>query len=151
VRKSAIVLLTFSGVLSARLNDDALKMLHDPGGWEYVKMSNGETGFQTTHVCFDGTPHRDECSGNMLLRSDNTFLISVRIHGQVFNRRGKYDLKETQLAFYDEFGNLDGPYSVDLNTQTKALVLSMPQVRIELELEKEYKKAQSAKKKAHTP
>ena len=74
----------------------------------------------------------------------------MRIHGQVVSRHGTYELDGNQLALYDEFGTQDGPYSVDLNQQTKALVLSMPQVRIELELEKEYKKAQAAKKKART-
>jgi hypothetical protein len=54
------------------------------------------------------------------------------------DRHGTYRLDGNQLAFFDEFGTEDGPYTLDLNTQTKHLILSMPQIRIELELESQY-------------
>ena len=150
MRNLRYLLLTIAGLMFAggTLNHDALQLLQDPGGWEYIKMSIPESGFQTAHVCFDGTPHPNECSGNLTLRADKTFVQQVRIKGQTVARHGRYELNGNQLAFYDELQTKDGPYSVDLNPQTKALVLSMPQIRIELELEREYKKAQANKAKA---
>ena len=37
------------------LSRDQLKLLQDPGGWDYIKMT--DTGIQTEHTCFDGNPH----------------------------------------------------------------------------------------------
>jgi hypothetical protein len=122
------------------LTDKQLKMLQDPSGWEYVKISDADNGIQTQHTCFDGIPHPQECSGVMIFRPENTFVQRLHIHGQAIQRHGHYQLAGNQLAFFDELGTKDGPYSLKLSTQKKRLVLEMPQVRIELELEKRFRK-----------
>ena len=127
------------------LSQDELKLLQDPGGWEYTSLSDSDSGVQTTHTCFDGTPHPEQCSGKLVLAASNTFIQSVNIHGQTVQRNGTYQLDGNQLSFFDELGTKDGPYALELDTQAKTLVLKMPQVRIELKLEKEY---QSDQKKA---
>lgn len=141
-------LLTCAGVVLAfaantgahsSLSDDDIKLLEDPGGWEYISLSDSDNGVQTTHTCFDGTPHPEQCSGTLSLTANNTFVQSVRIHGQSVQRRGKFQLEGSVIAFFDELGTKDGPYTIELNSEAKSLVLRMPQVRIELLLEKEYR------------
>ncbi len=138
---SSLFLLAFALQVSARdtLNDDELKMLQDPGGWQYVTISDSDDGIQTQHTCFDGAPHPQACSGTLTLTAGKTFVQSVHIHGQTVQRHGTYQLDGKQLAFFDEFGTRDGPYTLDINTQTKHLVLKMPQLRMELELESQYR------------
>lgn len=141
LRRFALLLAALAcPVLVRALNDDELKLLQDPGGWEYIKMSDDQAGIQTTHTCFDGQPHPTECSGTLTLNPDNTLLQQVHIHGQTVARHGTYELDNDQIAFYDEFGTRDGPYHLTIDTQSKRLIIEMPQVRVELELEKEYKK-----------
>jgi hypothetical protein len=139
---SSISLLLASAVcLSARadLNSEQQKMLRDSGGWEYITMSDADGGIQTTHTCFDGRPHPDVCSGTLTLSDDNTFIANIYVHGQNVPRRGTYKLEGDQLAFFDEFGTRDGPYTIELDVEAKSLVMKMPQVRVVLELETEYK------------
>lgn len=139
----------FAGAsLAYGLSSDELKMLHDLSGWEYISLSmNEQNGFPTQHTCFDGRPHPDECSGTLVLKSDQTFTQSVRIQGKTVQRTGKYQLDGDQLTFFDELGTQDGPYKLALNTQAKSLVLQMPQSRIELLLESEYRKNRQEGKK----
>ena len=145
-RNSAVLFVALAFTLSARsLSPDELKLLQDPGGWEYITISDNHAGIQTKHTCFDGQPHPDECSGTLTLNADNTFVQQVHIHGQTVARHGKYELDGDQIAFYDEFGTRDGPYRLMLDLLTKRLTLEMPQVRAELELEKEYKKHRTQK------
>ena len=132
------------------LNQEELKLLQDPGGWEYVTVSQPDSGFQTQHVCFDGKPHPRECSGSLLLRPNNTFTMQLTIRGKKVDRHGTYDLNNDQIAFYDEFGTRDGPYTVQLSAELKRLTLSMPQVKLDLELESQYKD-DLQKKKAPAP
>ncbi len=122
--------------LSARntLNNNQLKMLHDPGGWEYITVSDADSGIQTKHTCFDGRPHPEECSGTLTLNTDKTFVQSVHIHGKTVQRHGSYELDGSELAFYDEFGTRDGPYTIDIDTHKKSMTMQMPQVQIELQL-----------------
>ena len=136
------VLFGCAASLSGRdtLNQDELKMLQDPGGWEYITISDQDAGIQTKHTCFDGQPHPQECSGTLTLNSDNTFVQQVHIHGQSVARHGTYQLDGSAIAFYDEFGTKDGPYNLTIDVQAKRLTLEMPQVRDEFKLEKEYKK-----------
>ncbi len=136
------VLLAFAFPLSARdtLNDDQIKLLQDPGGWEYIAVSDADNGIQTKHTCFDGRPHPEECSGTLTLDADKTFVQSVHIHGETVQRHGNYELDGSELALFDEFGNRDGPYTIEIDTDKKSMIMQMPQVRIELELEKEYRK-----------
>ena len=141
-RFSPLLMAAFAGVLLASdLSSDDLKMLQDSGGWEYITMSrNASNGFPTQHNCFDGRPHPGQCSGTLVLTSGKTFSQSVRIQGKTVRRTGTYQLNGDQLAFVDELGTQDGPYTLTLNTQAKSLVLQMSQARIELLLESEYRK-----------
>jgi hypothetical protein len=116
------------------LSSDQLKMLEDPAGWEYLKMTDG--GMRTDHDCFDGKLHPDSCSGRLTLSTDKTFVQEVRIQGQAVPRHGTYTLEDDQLALFDELGTRDGPYTIQVDTQTKSLVMDMPQVHIELVLHK---------------
>lgn len=141
------VLLLWAPIVSARrdLNADELKFLQDPGGWEYITISDQDAGIQTQHTCFDGQPHPSECSGTLTLNPDNTFVQQVHIHGQTDARHGTYKLDGAEIAFFDEFGTRDGPYRFTLDSQAKKLTLEMPQVKDELLLEKEYKKQRQRK------
>ena len=129
-------LLRAQDVLSA----DELKMLQDPSGWEYIKISDVDNGIQTQHTCFDGHPHPQQCSGTLTFSAGTTFVQKTRIHGQTVQRHGTYQLDGNQLTFFDELGTKDGPYAVSINTQTKRLVLEMQPLRIDLELESQYRK-----------
>ncbi len=132
--------------LALALSTDDLKLLQDPDGWEYVTVSDQDAGIQTQHVCFDGQPHPDQCSGKLTLHPDKTFVQQVTIHGQNVYRHGTYELDDQEISFFDEYGTRDGPYSLQLNSQKKSLVLSMPQLRIELELSSQYKQDLDQKK-----
>ncbi len=140
--------LTFAlGVAAGQdLTGNQLKMLQDPAGWEYIKISDVDGGIQTQHACFDGLPHPHQCSGVMIFAPDNTFVQRIYIHGQIIERHGTYQLDGNQLAFFDELGTKDGPYTLDLETRQKRLTLEMPQVQLELELEKQYRKDRQAHK-----
>ena len=131
----SIVLLAATATgLSARdeLSGDRLKMLQDPGGWEYIKIEDSDAGIQTEHTCFDGTPHPDVCSGTLTLSAENTFVQQVSVHHQTVSRHGTYTLDGDQLAFFDEFGTKDGPYTVSIDPQKTSLSLRMPQVHMDL-------------------
>jgi hypothetical protein len=121
------------------LNASQTKLLTDSGGWEYTKLSDN-TGVPTQHVCFDGSPHPNECSGTLTLVDDGTFIQQVVISGTAVDRHGTWKLDGDQLAFFDEFGTQDGPYTVEIDAVKKTMVLSMPQIRMELTLESEYRK-----------
>ena len=114
------------------LNQDQLKLLQDSGGWEYIEIDDSDAGVQTQHTCFDGTPHPDACSGTLTLSSGNTFVQEVNVHHQSVSRHGTYSLDGDQLAFFDEFGTRDGPYTVAVDPDKRSLSLRMPQVRMEL-------------------
>jgi hypothetical protein len=126
---AAVVLCGFSD-----LNRDQLKLLQDPAGWEYIKMTS--SGMQTEHTCFDGKPHPETCSGRLTLSTDNTFVQEVTIQGQRVPRHGTYTLEGDQLTFIDELEQSDGPYTIEVDTDKKSLAMYMPQVRIELISEK---------------
>jgi hypothetical protein len=130
----ALLLCVPAARLSAHddLNQDQLKLLQDPDGWEYIEIDDSDAGIQTQHTCFDGTPHPDVCSGTLTLSSGNTFVQEVNVHHQSVSRRGTYSLDGDQLAFFDEFGTRDGPYTVAIDPDKTSLSLRMPQVRMEL-------------------
>ncbi|HEY3458517.1 MAG TPA: hypothetical protein VGK64_28305 [Bryobacteraceae bacterium] len=120
--------------LSARdeLSGDRIKMLQDPGGWEYIKIEDSDAGIQTEHTCFDGMPHPDVCSGTLTLSAENTFVQQVSVHHQTVSRHGTYTLDGDQLAFFDEFGTKDGPYTISIDPEKTSLSLRMPQVHMDL-------------------
>ncbi len=126
---------------------DQIALLQDAGGWEYITISDSQDGFPTQHTCFDGTPHPDTCSGTLTLTSDNRFVQKTYVHHQGVSRGGTYQLDGNQLAFFDEFGTRDGPYTVDIDTLNKMMTIDMPQVNMKLELYKEYRKQLDAKQK----
>ena len=136
----AVVAAPFGLRAQGALADDQVKMFHDPGGWEYIKISDTDNGIQTQHTCFDGHPHPQQCSGTLTFSPSNTFVQKTHIHGQTYQRHGTYQLDGNQLTLFDELGTKDGPYTVDLNTQTKHLVMQMLPVRISLELQRQYRK-----------
>ena len=121
------------------LDQERVKLLTDGGGWEYTKLSDN-TGVPTEHVCFDGTPHPNDCSGSLTLVDDKTFVQRVVIAGSSVDRHGTWKLDDDQLAFFDEYGTQDGPYKLEMDLVNKTMVLSMPQIRMELTLESEYHK-----------
>ncbi|HMF76373.1 MAG TPA: lipocalin family protein [Bryobacteraceae bacterium] len=137
-----LLLFAFAAGVSAHsdLNEDQLEMLLDSDGWQYIVLSDADGGIQTNHTCFDGRPHPDVCSGTLTFSEDNTFVANIYIHGKNVPRNGTYKLDGDQLAFFDEFGTRDGPYTIELDVDAKSLIMKMPQVRVVLELEKEYKR-----------
>lgn len=147
----SLAVLSFAMCLSARdtLTGDELKLLQDPGGWEYISVSDSDNGIQTQHTCFDGHPHPGQCSGTLTFTAAQKFVQKMRIHGQTVRRHGSYQLDDDQLAFFDELGTRDGPYTLRLDAPNKRLVLEMPQVRIELELEKQYREDMRTHKPAN--
>ncbi|HEY7302614.1 MAG TPA: lipocalin family protein [Bryobacteraceae bacterium] len=126
--------------LAFALSQDELKLLQDPGGWQFITVRDPDSGIQTTHTCFDGRPHPDECSGTLKFRSDGTFTKNIYIHHQKVQRHGNYKVDGDQLAFHDEFGTQDGPYTVAVDASKKTMTLDMPQIHIGLELESAYRK-----------
>ncbi|MFL6351518.1 MAG: hypothetical protein ACJ74Z_06680 [Bryobacteraceae bacterium] len=123
----ALFLFVFTRNANADLNDDELKMLQDSGGWEYITVSDPDNGIQTKHTCFDGQPHPEECSGNLTLNPDNTFVQKVHIHGETVERHGRYELDGKEITLIDELGTRDGPYTLDVNVQAKQLILQITQ------------------------
>jgi hypothetical protein len=128
------------------LSSQQLKLLQDPGGWEYILISDTDAGIQTQHTCFDGQPHPDECSGSLTLTPQNTFVQQTFIHHQRVARHGTYQLDGTQLSFFDEFGTRDGPYALALDQRKNLLSLDNPPVHIELELHSQYVADRDAKR-----
>lgn len=145
---SLLLFCVFAVCLSAHadLDSDQRKMLLDADGWQYIVLSDADGGIQTTHTCFDGKPHPDVCSGTLTFSDQNTFVANIYVHGKNVPRNGTYKLDGDQLSFFDEFGNRDGPYTIELDVEAKSLVMKMPQVRIVLELEKEYKRGTQSPK-----
>jgi len=156
---STRLLLLISGLLCVALlssgrdglTGDDRKMLQDPGGWEYITISDPDNGIQTTHTCFDGKPHRDQCSGTLTLGSDNKFVKKIYIHHLADTRSGSYKLDGNQVTFTDELAQQDGPYAIQLDAVHKTMVLQKQGVKMELELESEYRANASgqATKKQH--
>ena len=138
---SALLLLTTASIARQNFTQQQLKLLQDPGGWQYVTVTDPDSGVQTKHTCFDGKPHPEECSGVLTFRPDNTFVKDIHIHGQQVQRHGTYRLNGNQLAFYDEFGTQDGPYTVAIDAEKNAMTMDMPQVHIELMFERAYRDA----------
>ncbi len=146
ILSAGAVLALVAFAANAGLSKEDIKLLQDTQGWEYVSVSDQDAGIQTEHVCFDGVPHPGQCSGKLTLSPAKTFLQQVNIHGTSVDRHGTYEIADDQISFFDEFGTRDGPYAIQLNGDTKMLVLSMPQVRLELELESQYKDDREQKK-----
>ena len=140
-RNCAAGFLAFAALTAAYtgLSTDDMNLLQDPGGWEYISLSDAGNGIQTVHTCFDGAPHPNECSGTLALNPNDTFVQNVHIQGQTVQRHGTYQIDGNQITFVDELDEKDGPYTIDLNSKAKSLVLTMAKLRIELQLEKEYK------------
>ncbi|MBV8864399.1 MAG: hypothetical protein JO210_03260 [Acidobacteriaceae bacterium] len=151
IRFLSVVSLLVSGSFAIRAGDDLspdqMALLHDTGGWEYIIISDSDNGFPTQHTCFDGHPHPQTCSGTLTLTPANRFVQKTYIHHQSVSRSGTYQLEGNQLAFFDEFGNRDGPYTIDIDASQKMMKMDTPQVKMKLELYKEYRKQLDAKQR----
>ena len=149
--RALLAVATFVGCCSIMaaddLSSDQIALLQDSGGWEYLTMNDSQNGFPTQHPCFDGKPHPETCSGTLMLTPDKKFVQQVSIHHQSVTRHGTYELNGNQLAFSDEFGTRDGPYSISIDTPNKMMTMNMPQVDVKLELHSEYQKKLNAKSK----
>jgi hypothetical protein len=151
VTRFAPLLLITAALRATALTPDEMKLLQDSGGWEYMSITDADNGFETHHVCFDpATP--STCKGNLLFRPDMTFTMSMQVHGQTVNRAGTYQVDGGDIVFVDEFNNKDGPYTAELNPETKTLVLGMVEAGVHLRMElleaKEFRKRQEARKKS---
>ena len=73
-----------------------------------------------------------------------TFRQLLKVQGEAVERHGIYGLSGDQIAFFDELGTKDGPYTIAIDTSSKKLKISMRQVNVELMLEKEYREQQKA-------
>ena len=137
----ACAFLVWTAQISAHsgLSPDDTKLLQDPGGWEYISITQPNGGVQTTHTCFDGVPHPQQCSGTLTLSSNNTFTKDIHVQGGTDRRQGTYQLDDNQITFVDELGEKDGPYDLQLDSKAKSLILQMQGLRMELELEKAYR------------
>jgi hypothetical protein len=129
------------------LGSDQLAAFTDSGGWEYITVDDSQDGFPTQHVCFDGDPHPDACRGTLTFAQDQTFVQDISIHHQSVYRHGTYELNGDQLALFDEFGTRDGPYTIAIDLTNKFMTMEMPQVKIKLQLHKEYRKQMDEKRK----
>jgi hypothetical protein len=147
-RKRLLCILAVAGLLPAYMvgsdfTSDEVAMLQDPAGWEYISITDAGNGFETKHGCFDPGV-KSLCTGKLLLNKDGSFSQSVTVHGKSLNRHGTYQLAARQIIFKDELGTADAPYSLDLRTDSKFLLMQTTQagvtLRVELKLKKELRK-----------
>jgi hypothetical protein len=123
---------------SSTLTDDQIKLLSNPAGWSYIKMTDDGQG--TTQICYDGSPL---CSGRLVLGTDGLFNQVLRIEAKGGQRHGTYTLDNDQLTLMDDQGTQDGPYTVEIDTEKKLLTIFTPQTRMELVLYKPGKRKES--------
>lgn len=135
---------------SGFVSSDELALLQDSDGWEYTKIVTG-SGFPTEHVCFDGSPHPQECRGTLTLSGDERFVKKIYIRGQADTRSGHYKIDGSEIAFFDEYDVRDGPYRMTLDSQAKTLVLELGSERIDLMLVKEYRSKSKPQNKDGQP
>src|SRR6185312_472127 len=132
------------------LDQDQLKLLHDPQGWEYVSIFDHDNGVQMQHQCFvEGSPSTGACRGMLFLSTDGHFTQTVTVHGSTLERHGTYDLDDDQLTFQDELGTKDGPYTLAINTDEESMRFSMRQAGVVIGANLKLKNA--SKKKAAAP
>ena len=123
---------------SSTLSEEQIKLLSNPAGWSYIKMTDDGQG--TTHICYDGSPL---CSGRLVLGTDGLFNQVLRIEAKGAQRHGTYTLDNDQLTLMDDQGTQDGPYTVEIDTEKKLLTIFTPQMRMELILYKPGKRKES--------
>lgn len=142
--------LALSARAGSDLNSDQLTLLRDPGGWQYIEVGDPQKGVQTAHTCFDGQPHPEECSGTLTFSKHSTFMQSLTVQGEGYQRHGTYQLDGDQLTLFDELGTQDGPYTVSVNLQRKTMLMQMSPagggVRCRFLLNREYRKKMEAHK-----
>lgn len=126
-----LLLAFFAPATCLALDDDQLKLLHDPQGWQYVSIFDHDNGVQMQHQCFvEGSPSMGACRGMLFLPSDGHFTQTVSVHGSTLERHGTYSLDGDQLTFQDELGTKDGPYAVTVNPDEKTMRISMQQAGV---------------------
>ncbi|HXE15077.1 MAG TPA: hypothetical protein VN633_23335 [Bryobacteraceae bacterium] len=136
----------------ADLSQEQLSLLHDPGGWEFLAVFDKDNGVSMQHQCFaEGEPKPSECNGTLILKSDDTFSESIFMHGFTARRHGTYKLDDDQLTLFDEFGNSDGPYTVQIDPKKQTMRYSTTQAGVTLGasfvLVRKYKKEREKQKK----
>jgi hypothetical protein len=141
--------------LHAELSEEQLSLLHDPGGWEFIAVFDKDNGVSMHHQCFaEGEPKPSECNGTLILKSDNTFSESIFMHGFTARRHGTYKLDDDQLTLFDEFGNSDGPYAVQIDPKQQTMRYSTEQAGVTLGasfvLVRKYKKDREKQKAEKT-
>lgn len=125
------LLLGSQAVADSSLDQDALNMLRDPGGWEYTAVFDLDNGMHMTHACFvAGQPKPEECRGTLTFTADDDFLQNIYIHGEDVQRHGAYELDDDQITLTDELGTKDGPYRLEVHTKTKTMRISMRQAGV---------------------
>ena len=147
----AAFLVSQHGVAGSSLDQNALKMLHDPGGWEYIAVLNLDNGVHITATCFvAGQLRPEECRGTLRFTADGKFVQNIQIHGEDVQRHGTYELDDEQITFRDELGTQDGPYKLRVSTKTKTMRISMRQAGVlvgaDFHLERDYGKSKEPKK-----
>ncbi|HEX6544931.1 MAG TPA: hypothetical protein VF023_01405 [Bryobacteraceae bacterium] len=136
----------------AGLSQEQLSLFHDPGGWEFIAVFDRDNGVSMHHQCFaEGEPKPSECNGTLILKSDDTFSESIFMHGFTARRHGTYKLDDDQLTLFDEFGNSDGPYTVQIDPEEQTMRYSTTQAGVTLGadfvLVRKYKKERERQKK----
>jgi hypothetical protein len=136
----------------ADLSQEQLSLFHDPGGWEFIAVFDEDNGVSMQHQCFaEGEPKPSECNGTLILKSDDTFSESIFMHGFTARRHGTYKLDDDQLTLFDEFGNSDGPYTVQIDPKKQTMRYSTTQAGVTLGasfvLARKYKKDREKQKK----
>jgi hypothetical protein len=132
------------------LTADETAMVQDPGGWEYLTITDANNGFDTQAVCF-AKEFTGECRGTLLFRTDNTFRQDISAHGRSMHRGGLYEINDDEITFWDEHDTQDGPYSISINSEEKTMHIEATHAgvatKMDLMLESEFKKISGEKKK----
>ena len=129
--------------LALALSPSDLKLLRDAGGWEYQTITDANNGFKTEATCFSEN-YTGRCRGNLFFRDDGSFSQVLSGSGRSMHRGGRYQVHGSELTFWDEHDNKDGPYTVTLKPETSMLTIETTRagvaVHMDLMLEREFRK-----------
>ena len=141
-------------VAAQPLSRDDMRLIQDPGGWEYISITDSNNGFKTDGACFTGHT-KGPCQGSLTFHSDGTYSQVVNVSPKSVNRQGKYEISGSDLTLYDALGTKDGPYTIALDQGSHTLTLEMVQasvvLHIKLELESSVHRRQSSTPDAKAP
>jgi hypothetical protein len=136
------------------LSQEDLAIIQDPGGWEYISITETNNGFKTDSVCFN-EGQKGRCQGTLAFHTDGTYAQNVTVTPKSVNRQGKYEISGPAITLYDAFGTKDGPYTIALDKTAHTLTLETVQTgvisRIKLELESSYRVHNGNNRKTKQP